>query len=202
MNTTDLLVEYLVLGAMADIWLFCLLFFLFPTEVSKLPQLVQSIDKIIPILAILFLALTYTIGGIVNFVADSLFSPVHRRFRKKLFNKSGTEYDVATGFINQFAAPQTIARLQYHGHIIRLSRGNMLNFGFLSVVLLLSGNLQDSRFLIWFGISLLLSVLSFFQWRERFQSTYKEMLSAYTVIFSELGKNKDKKVEKKKTANS
>jgi prolyl-tRNA synthetase len=56
--------------------------------------------------------------------------------------------------------------------------------------------------LIWFGISLLLSILSFFQWRERFQSTYKEMLSAYTVIFSELGKNKDKKVEKKKTANS
>jgi hypothetical protein len=198
MNTTDLLVEYLVLGAMADIWLFCLLSFLFPFEITRLHQLIPLIEKIIPLLAIPFLALTYTFSGIVNFVADSLFSSVHRRFRKNLFNKNGTEYEVAIGYVNQFAAPQTIVRLQYHGHIIRLSRGNMLNFGFLGVILLFLENLHDLRIVFFLLTSFLLSVLSFFQWRERFQSTYEEMLSAYMVIFSEQGKDKTKKMEKKK----
>lgn len=198
MNTTDLLVEYLVLGAMADIWLFCLLSFLFPSEIAKLYQFILLMEKIIPLLVIPFLALTYTFGGIVNFVADSLFSSVHRRFRRNLFNKNGTEYEVAIGYVNQFAAPQTIARLQYHGHIIRLSRGNMLNFGFLGIILLFLGNLHDLQVVFLLLVSFLLSVLSFFQWRERFQSTYEEMLSAYMVIFAEQSKDKIKKTEKKK----
>jgi hypothetical protein len=148
-------------------------------------------------LAVIFLAITYTLGSIVNFVADWLLGRRQKTFRSYLFSKQDTDYDSAIGFINQFAAPHTVGRLQYSGHIIRLARGNTLNFVILGIVLLAFWNMFPLRILVGSLITFSFAFLFFFQWKERYESTYHEMLAAYIVIRSQMeidkkGKSKNK----------
>jgi hypothetical protein len=196
MSTTDLLVEYLVLGAIADVWLYLLLSFIFPHETSKALSSLLSMQNAMPMLAVIFLALTYTLGGMVNFLADWLFGRMQKKYRSVLFMKEQTDYDSAIGFINQSAAPHMVGRLQYSGHIIRLARGNTLNFTFLSGVLLLFWGTFPARALTGALVSFFFAVLCFFQWKERYESTYNEMLAVYKVILFQRSSEKKSKSEK------
>ena len=75
MSTTALIVEVLVIGAIALIWIF-----LFALRVGGYPSIdVAEISALMPILVLPAAGLAYAIGWIINFSTERLFKPFFQR---------------------------------------------------------------------------------------------------------------------------
>ena len=196
MNTTDLLVEYLIVGAVADIWLALLVLAVIPFNSTALPSIVDSADKLSALLVIPFLAITYVLGGVMNFVAPRLLR-AQKRFRDELFHKAGWNYNDARGLLFQKASPDAMSRFRSDGHIIRVARTSTLNFLCLAAALLVHVRSYPLSVVIGFIVCILVSIASFFQWTARYKSNYTEMLEIYKVLRVEFEREQRGKKEGK-----
>ena len=154
---------------------------------TAVSSLVDSIDKLSTLLIIPFLALTYALGWVINFSAERLFKPVfQKRFRDRLFESAGIDYYEARGLFFQKASEDVIEDLRFDRHIIRISRSSVLNFTLIAVTLTLHFH-HSNAYLLTTGIivSVVVTIVSFFQWMTRYKSNYSRMLDTYRVIKEE-----------------
>lgn len=197
MSTTALLVEYLVLGAIADIWIFMLLVSLSPLGDAATQTILDVANRLSSILIILLIPITYTLGGMVNFVADALLSNAFQKKDRDTFFGGKTKYKTESATVYQFAPSDTIDRLKYHGHILRVSRGNVLNFTIMLVVMTTWLSRHSTIAYIGITISAVFAAVSFLQWKKRYKNTYSDIHGAYLAITEN---KRDLKTKKKKTA--
>jgi hypothetical protein len=137
------------------------------------------------------LAVTYILGGVINFIASALLKRRQTRFRDKTFEDDktlkdeGTSYKDARSLLYQKASPDNMRRIRSDGHIIRVFRSSILNFLCLAGVLI--PYIRGYTFLALLGIVIcvLLSVSSFFLWKERYESSFTQMLGIYKEVKSE-----------------
>lgn len=186
MNTSQLLVEYIILGSIAEIWVGLLLFAAIPSLQFISQQAVDNLTKASALLAIMLIAFTYVLGGIVNFLADILLaSRFQKKYREDIFIKKGLSYRDARGVITQKASSETAGRLQVNNHIMRISRGNVINFLFIVITALINIPKNPSVFIVISLLAFLLAILSFFQWKERYKSHFDQMLRVYEAILKD-----------------
>lgn len=188
MSTTELLVEYLILGSLADIWLFLTLSLVLGVQ-PYWTQVRDLAEKLSPVIAVTFLSVTYTLGGLVHFLAQSLFDRFQKKYRNKVFKqKVGQPYRKVRSLVYHYASSDMMARFRSDGHIIRISRGNILNFSLLAISLLLYINKHPIQAGIGIGLSIIFAVLSYLQWVRRYKAYYRAVMDEYLIVKAGHGK--------------
>lgn len=188
MSTTELLVEYLILGSLADIWLLLTLS-LVPGIQPYWTQLRELAEKLSPVIAVTFLSVTYTLGGLVHFLAQSLLDRFQKKYRNKVFKQEvGQPYRKVRSLVYHYAPSDIMARFRSDGHIIRISRGNILNFSLLAISLLLHVNKHPLQAGIGIGVSIIFAVLSYLQWVRRYKAYYRAVMDEYFIVKEERSK--------------
>jgi hypothetical protein len=181
--TTSLLVEILVIGSIAEIWIALLLFSFMDINAALASSVVVLAEKFSTLLLLPLLALTYAIGWVMNFLAERLFKPYFQtRFRDQVFKEAGVKYSEARSIVVQNASEEVINEMEFDKHILRIARGSVLNFVMIAIVLFLRVDGNSPVVISGVVVSLVIATLSFFQWLTRYRHSYSRVLGAYRAI--------------------
>lgn len=149
----------------------------------------------IPLITILLCSITYTIGWIVNHVAESLFDPLFQhRFRSELEEKNGISFFTVRAYVFQYGSEQTLNDIKYDRQVIRIARANCFNFLIMSMVIFSYCFIKQLCILLplfFFLFTILASCGAFFQWKSRYQATYKKFYQIYSALSRNSTNNKN-----------
>jgi hypothetical protein len=181
--TTSLLVEILVIGSIAEIWIALFLLSFVDINAVLTSSVVTLAEKFSTLLLFPLLALTYAIGWVINFLAERLFKPYFQnKLRDQVFKGVGVKYTEARSLVVQNASDEVINEMEFDRHILRITRGSVLNFVMIALVLVLRLDESSPLVIAGIGVSLIIAIVSFFQWLTRYKHSYSRILEAYKAI--------------------
>lgn len=139
-----------------------------------------------PIITILLCSFAYSIGWIINFVAESIFDPLlQHHFRAKLEKDNKVSFFKVRAYIFQYCSDQTLNDIKYDRQLIRIARSNCFNFFIMSLVIssyLFVDQLSILIPLFFSLFCLFASCGAFFQWKSRYEATYRKFYQVYFAI--------------------
>jgi len=182
MNTADLVVEYIVIGVVADIWLVLLLCAFCGPDAQTLHLVVDVLDKSSSLLVIPFLAITYILGGLVNLLASLSVKRLWQPRWNNYWFGSEAEYRKVKATIVQRASEEATLKLNSEGHLLRISRSNILNFLLLAIVSLSYVRVSSTIAISGAVISSLIAGLSYFQWKDHYDTNCRLMIGVSEVL--------------------
>jgi len=148
----------------------------------------EIIKDFSPIITILLCSFAYTIGWIVNHVAESIFDPLlQHQFRAKLEQENGVNFFEVRAYVFQFGSDQTINDIKYDRQVIRISRANCFNFFIMSLILCSYFFIKQISLLLpffFFSFCFLISCGAFFQWKSRYEATYRKFYQIYSALYN------------------
>jgi len=160
-----------------------------PGQIARILSGGIAAKDLLPMLTVVGLALTYSIGWIFNFASERLFRLFGRDDRQRAFCDLSEPYANIRVQVLQCGSDALIHELRMDRHIIRLARSSFLNFGLLGISLLLNWRrFESGPLLALVAMSGVLSVAAFLQWLTRYRSYYKTVAEAFQVIASETTK--------------
>jgi hypothetical protein len=125
-------------------------------------------------------------------VSEQILEPLFQtRFKHKVFGDAKLRYGEVRATFYQKASEQVVEDLKFDRQIIRISRTSVLNFLILAIVMFVHLRAYPTEAAYGIIISLLFVGLSFWQWKERYELSYKKMLDTYHVLRGKnIGKQK------------
>jgi len=81
MATTALFVEIIIIGAVSEIWIFLLFYGFVSPNLSQIAIWIDYLNKTSSLLIVPFLAITYSLGWLTNFLSERIMKPF---FQKKI----------------------------------------------------------------------------------------------------------------------
>jgi hypothetical protein len=188
MATTTLLVEILVIGSLAQVWLVSLFLGLMgPITLNPSSGQVEALKTVAPLLVVPVMSLAYAIGWVVNFAAERLFKLLFEElWRDKLFPNQALEYEVARILYLQRGSSELGREFVLDRHILRIARASVVNFLLIGASAIVYWDYLGPRVTV--GVIILcalITVASFEQWRLRYRSYYKRLGRAAKILASE-----------------
>ncbi len=186
MTTTALIVEILVVGAMALIWIVGALGLCVHLPTPERAQvLVATVHDFIPLLALPLFAVTYTVGWVINFCSERVLKVFfQRKIRDRQFGDEPDEYELARVSVLQRGSADLIRDFNLDRHIIRVARGAVLNFGITATVFI--GYALRGYKIAWLLaiICFAFAGLSFAQWFTRYRYHYARINRTKNILVS------------------
>lgn len=188
MATTALIVEVLVIGGMASIWIAGALLFVVP--IHSVRSIALEVRDFMPLLVVPTLALTYTAGWLVNFCSErALKWLLQKRVRDREFGNNPAQYQVTRVIVLQQASADHIHELLLDRHVVRVARGAILNF--LASAIVAGYGLKGYLTGWWVSaICAVLAALSFAQWLTRYRAHYVRIKKIREMLASKEGPSK------------
>jgi len=181
-NTTSVFLEILISGMMSIIWIFLVLNKIANPSIQLIERILKFIQYPNVSIAFVFVILCYNLGWIIHYLSESVLDNLFQtRFRDKLFDSPNDFYKIRSE-IFQKASEHTIIDLQFDRQVIRISRSNIFNLFLISVCIIPYFNRTNNIALLCFFISTIFCIASFFQWQNRYKSTFYEMRRIYETI--------------------
>lgn len=180
MATTALIVEMLVIGSSALVWI---TLFVLSRWGQKLLPAIEALEPVadwIPLLSIIGIGLLYQLGWLLNFISQVLIESWGggTLIRKSIFKRESLEYESVRLAVYQKASIDARADLGLDRSVVRLSRAAIINFCTTGLVLFYYPSVPK---LVPCAI-LLLSILCWVQWYVRFTRYYRRMIKLYLLI--------------------
>jgi hypothetical protein len=182
MATTPIIVEMLIMGVFASVWMF-----IFAERCAIL-----QVDQILELLvkgkdwsaAILFVSMAwcYQIGWLINTSCHGfaiLF--LERRIRNPIFERASLQYEHVRATVYQKASADLRSDLGLDRSVVRLSRAGVLNFLLIGLALLFY--CPPIRLIS--VVSFFFSLLCVLQWRQRYIRYHKRMIEGYRIIIAD-----------------
>lgn len=186
MGTTALIVEVLVIGAITEIWITLFLWVGISPNSAMIGLFIEHVDKLAPFLIIPFLAITYIFGWIIIFITGIFTHPIQLKYRKEFFQKEKLDYDNIRGILFQNASDKVIDDFRFDRHMLRISSSNIFNFFMIAISVGFFLLKHPSFMMICMLIgSIVISILSLFQWRKQYHYLYIKSLATYKAILQE-----------------
>ena len=192
MATITMLVEMLIAGAIADIWVFLIIAKIVNIDFASLTEILSSYTEL---LLLPFVAITYGLGIAINFLAEALTKNYwDEKIKKKLFdglrkelgkNKKELPDKDISGRVFHKGRQEVIDGIRDTVHLIRVSRSTSLNF------LLIAGSIllywQDLTEIVLFVslFSFSVSVLTYREGKNRFKQNHDRTISEYRELLEE-----------------
>jgi hypothetical protein len=185
MATTALIVEVLVVGVMALIWIVGTLALLVPVPAEGVHTFMSFIRDFIPLLLLPVLAVTYTAGWLVNFFTERALKWLfEERLRDQEFGDKPGQYELVRITVLQRASSDLTNELLLDRHIVRLARGAALNL-FMSAVVAAVYGLRGHTLGGWLApVCLVAAAGSFAQWRTRYRSHNRKIKRIFDMLLS------------------
>ena len=170
MSTTDVIIEHLISGIQAAIWLLLLTVLLFGDSWVSW----ATIKDIPTELIIAFIAIVYPIGIFIDEIADRLLNPFVEIIRTHIFNKEDIPNDkrhkVRVSYILPYSKEDDSLRL-YFNYVrtrIRIARASIINFSLITIFLILFLIVHSSNdiflLIMVFCLGTLITLIAIFSW--------------------------------------
>ncbi|MBN8580812.1 MAG: hypothetical protein J0L96_09080 [Anaerolineae bacterium] len=181
MATTVVFVEILIIGLQALIWF--VLFFIALVDLSWIS--LNTFKGWENLTTLLILAFSYTLGIIVDRIADTLFSPLDN----KICGNAITNKTVPVWKMRLFIMTQDNGITKYLEYIrsrLRIARSTTLNIALIIISFIvnnINGLFGQFNWITVFGVFVGIAVvtLSFFSWRSMTRNYYERLSQAYGV---------------------
>lgn len=186
MATTALIVEILVIGTFALVWVALFVIKIFGVDASLVSAwLVQYKDWSTGII-LMSIAIAYQLGWSVNqlsyFFARNTFN---KKIRMRVFKNKHENFDTIKNKVLMQGSSFVVEKILERLSVVRLTRSAFLNFLLISIALFTLGNWQ-------LGLaSLGISIILFVQANDIYSLYCKQIFNAYKVINS----NSEKQVD-------
>lgn len=184
MNTTSLIVEIVVGGFVALIWVVLIIAKIYNVAPFTIGTIIIQYKDFSSYILFATMAFSYQLGWLmihISYIATKniLIIPV----RKKIFNDKYENYREIKNMVYFNSKDELMAGIEKDRSVIRLSRIGLLNFFILSLVLVL--------YQLWWValVCIVISILSTLQLRAVYLSLYQKINDSYTEIIQ---RNKDK----------
>lgn len=183
MNTTALFIEILLVGIGSEIWISLAAVHFLNITWTSIVSKVGSIKDFVPLLTVIYVGISYILGWVVHFASETLLDPLFQtRFRSKYFKEQSANFFNIRTEVIQKGSDNTFADIQFDRQLLRIARANVFNFALTSIMLIF----YFDRSIVWpylfCAFSLIICLLSFFQWRNRYHSTFKKFYDIYKVV--------------------
>jgi membrane protease YdiL (CAAX protease family) len=193
MNTTNLIVEFLVTGFQVAFWVILIFLIVFGVDWLTFEK---SKDLGIPLIALL-IPVAYPIGIFVDNLADFIFRKEDTKIRTKFItDKSNSITRVRT--LSGADSPLT-KLLEYQKMRIRISRSTFINFMIITllippfIILKLEKILGDKTYVVFFtffALSIAIVFLAFWTWKD-ITLRYYERIKKANALIAEVNKKKN-----------
>lgn len=197
MATTDLFVEILMIGAIANVWVCLILLAILSPTTALISSIVHSMGEVSTLLILPFLAVTYVLGWTINFLADYLFRRLFQRgVRDRIVEEACLKdkgYHYIRSFFSQKASDKLVQDWDYTRHSIRLARSSALNFIAMACALLLHLNVHRLLIMIGAGFCVVIAILAYWQASTLSRSNYRRLIEVYKMLREE---NKNSETDK------
>lgn len=178
MATTAVLVEMVIIGCFAALWLVLAAVRVHLVDPVALMAVPNPQNWATPIL-FFGTAVIYQIGWVVNAVADALTAKLlSGRVRDKLFEQACLQYEPTRATVYQKASTALIGDIVLDRVVVRLARAGVLNFACLGLVLFSFWGKLAALSLCCFAFSILCG----WQLVRRYRRYYLRIISASKVI--------------------
>lgn len=182
--TLSFVIEVLIGGCFCSIWIS---FVINKIAGGTLVSLIDLATKVLNLgTAGLFLALisVYILGWISQFFCDIIFDNFfEKRIKNSPFKQKKEFYD-ARGIVMQDGSKTIIDDIQMDRQLLRLSKQICLNFFMVFIFVFLYVKESFLFSLILGALSLIVSIISFFQWKKRYVSVMYKFYNAHKSIVS------------------
>lgn len=186
MSTTAVIVEHLIAGLHALLWIFILVITFAGYHWIDL----SAVKDFAALLTFLVLAAAYPIGVFIDEAADFVFDNASMKMRDACFDEYGLDKsdDKLTAFVLLQISSNEFLRsyLNYIRMRIRISRSAAINFLLLTIALLAFtiNNGQPSWRILFIELSLglALTALSFWSWQRVSRLFAKQVSRAYNAL--------------------
>lgn len=188
MNTTNLFVELIVIGAGAFFWLLLFTLSLFGYDWFPWEKVGAATAILLPLLTV-----TYVLGIVVDRLADRLFSKWDKRLRYTHGFPNNDEYHIARNHVYTYAVDRLIALFEYGRSRLRITRAWSINFVMLTLSSLvfiwtrLSNLPNSNRWMITVFCFTLFSFgagVTFSAWKKLAINDYKRLKETYDFLVS------------------
>lgn len=188
MTTTALLIEHLISGVQATVWLILLSLTVFGYRWFNIDSLKGTEAYFIPLL----LAIAYPLGVFVDNLADDLFKRTERKLTRKVLESEGLKGIRLTMMQVMGNADRDFAR-EYFAYVrsrVRLSRSTALNFLLITFIGISFTSLRLNIALdgwLWFVVTgeallgTIVVLLALRSWFSSSQTFTKQMVRAHKV---------------------
>lgn len=177
MSTTTIIVEVLIIGFFAAVWLFlaCVRFSLF--EITSVKSFLAQAGPWSTSLFFIAAIVLYQLGLLMNLVSHKLTKPFGEKpLRDQII--SGKDYEIVRATVFQKGSSEILRDIVLYLSFVRIARSGILNFLLIALVLISFGGRA-----IPFGlIALLVSFGCVPLWRSMFRTYYRRMGFAYSVV--------------------
>lgn len=188
MSTTALFVEIMIIGAIADIWLFLIVFAVVSPDVSFAEVLLTSVSSLGNLIIFPILGVTYVVGFCMNFISDYFFRCViQQKIREKVISESelkNIDYYYIRSYFSQKASELLSKDWCYTRHSIRIARSSVLNFFFIAIIFLLYICIGKSSWgvIVSFILCIFISLAALWQATTLSKTNYKRLIQDYIVL--------------------
>jgi len=186
--TGALVVEVLLAGAMSFIWILLLVIRIIEPSAEQINAAFNVISTASAIFLTLFAGVSYVLGWAISYLAETIFDPIFQtRFRDKYFGDLGLTFYKVRSRVFHNSPNHVIKDIEYDRQLIRIARSNSLNFLLIAIITISFDFQCDVAIKLTRTISLLsfvFGVLSFFQWRYRYKSTFYKFMDLYNGLIT------------------
>ena len=182
--TLSFVIEVLIGGCFCSIWV---VFLINKIVGGTLASLIDLITKFFNVgTAGLFIGLisVYILGWVSQYFCDLIFDNIFEKRIKKSPFKTKEAFHRARGVVMQGGSKTILDDIQMDRQLLRLSKQLCLNFFFVLVFCFLYVNEALLFSLILGTISLIISIISFLQWKKRYVSVMYKFFRAEKSILS------------------
>ena len=175
MSTTALIIEILVSGLFASLWLVLLLLKIYGVDLEQINLTLETYQEYSNVMIIIGFAVSYQLGWMINYLSYSFVGLlVTNRIRKRIFSDLSVKYTLIKNFVFEQANDEFIQRLRRMHSVVRLARAAVLNFFILAVILLI----YHQYFLS--AVTLVISFICLLQVRVEYKLYYGSINYFYT----------------------
>ncbi|MDU9048602.1 MAG: hypothetical protein Q3M30_07105 [Candidatus Electrothrix sp. Rat3] len=177
MNTTSLIVEVLVGGFVALVWVFLIIIKAYGIDCTELDEFIVKYKDWSSVILFSIMAISYQLGWLMIHLSYlATHSTIIIPIRKIIFGDKHEDYRTIKNKVYCNSSSELMSGIEKDRSVIRLTRTGLLNFIIFSVVLVVYQ-------LWWLSLtSLIISIICFMQLKAVYFSLYKKLNDSHSEI--------------------
>jgi hypothetical protein len=182
-TTTALLIEILLSGTLASVWVLLGTRLLFPDALAVAFGALSRSNSLGNLIAAVGLLAIYLLGWVAHFIGEMLLDRFYQsRYRDELFAKAGVPFFTVRTVVFQCGSEASIDDIQLDRQILRITRAAATNLMVIALLILPQPAIDLWRKVALSSAALGLAGFALAYWQIRYQSTFRKFLDVYNVI--------------------
>jgi len=182
-NTTTLLIEILLSGTLAAVWVSMAARLILGDSLRQIFDALAARGEMGGLIAAVGILMIYLLGWMTHFLGESLLDRFFQTpHRDDVYGRAGVPFYYVRTYVFEKASEASIADIQLDRQILRIARATAINLVLIALLLPFQANIDVWRALAISSAALGLAGFMLAYWRQRYRSTFRKFSDVYAVL--------------------